>query len=324
MKIGYRVIKTAIGTGLSIAIAYHLGLEFYTTAGMITLLSIKPTKKQSFVSAWERLIACSLGIIMSVLFFHFLGKHPWTITLLLLLLIPALVYLNVRDAIPTSAVVSMHLYTLPGNSIDSDMIANEFALIGIGIAVALLFNLYIPKRDQQLIELQQKIEENFRQIFLELATYLREGDSVWDGREITETAQLIKDAKDKAIAYIENDFSEKGKMYYEYFEMREQQFIILERIIPVISSLHKTDPQGERIAKFLEELASGIHPGNTAEKYLELLHKMKEEFRQAPLPTNQEELEIRAALLFFIGEMKRYLLIKKRLAKKEWSSLIKR
>lgn len=44
-KIGYRTIKTALGATLAIIIAQMLSLEYFSAAGIITILCIQVTKK---------------------------------------------------------------------------------------------------------------------------------------------------------------------------------------------------------------------------------------------------------------------------------------
>ncbi|MEH6853249.1 aromatic acid exporter family protein, partial [Priestia megaterium] len=64
-KIGYRTIKTAVGTSLAIIIAQFFHLEFFVSAGIITILCIQNSKKKSLGSASDRFIACSLSILFS-------------------------------------------------------------------------------------------------------------------------------------------------------------------------------------------------------------------------------------------------------------------
>ncbi|SEM99194.1 aromatic acid exporter family protein [Lihuaxuella thermophila] len=312
MKIGYRTIKTAIGTGLSIGVAQWLGLEFYASAGIITILCIKTTKKRSYRSAWERVFACLIGMVLAAVLFELLGYYPWTMALILLLLIPIDVYLKITEGIITSTVIILHFYTL--KQVNAEIIWNELALIVIGVGFALLVNLYMPNVEKDLKKYQCKIEQNFKKIMNEISNYLREGDSDWDGREIMETAQLLKEAKTLALREMENHPQDKGD-YFRYFEMRERQFEILERILPLVSSLDVCCTQGRIIAGFMDRLADAIHPGNTANIYLEELEEMRKGFKQSPLPTNRQEFETRAALFHFVKEMKRYLMIKRDLAK---------
>jgi uncharacterized membrane protein YgaE (UPF0421/DUF939 family) len=97
--------------------------------------------------------------------------------------------------------------------------------------------------------------------------------------------------------------------------MREKQFELLERMLPIVSSLHLQVPQGEQIADFLEHLSDRIHPGNTAYIFLDKLKEMREEIRKTALPQTREEFEIRASLFYLLNEIERYLFIKHNLGK---------
>ncbi|MBM7646395.1 uncharacterized membrane protein YgaE (UPF0421/DUF939 family) [Scopulibacillus daqui] len=312
-NIGYRTIKTAIGAGIAIGIAQFLGLNFYISAGIITILCIKPTKKASLYSAWQRFIACLLAMLFAVAFFHILGYHPWTITLVLLLFIPSLVKLKAQDAVGTSSVIILQLYSLEQTS--WAIIWNQFQVIVIGIGVALLINWYMPSMERRIKQYRKRIEENFSIILKEFAVYLRKGDSDWAGKEIIETGDILKEAKMLSLKDIENHPFREKDSYYTYFKMREEQFEILERLMPMIASLDKTYKQGEHIADFLERLSQKVSPQNTANLFLEDLRAMRAEFRESPLPKDRKEFEIRSALAHFVNEMEKYLELKSNLQK---------
>ena len=75
-SIGYRTLKTAIGTAIAIAIAQYINLEFYTSAGVLTILCVQPTKKKSLESAYTRLVSALIGMIYVFICFELLGYHP--------------------------------------------------------------------------------------------------------------------------------------------------------------------------------------------------------------------------------------------------------
>lgn len=144
-------------------------------------------------SSWERFVACVVGIIFSSVFFEGIGYHPLTIGLLLLLFIPTVVILKAKDGIVTSIVIILHIFS--AGNVTLNLIINELGLIIIGIGVALLVNLYMPSVDKQLKAYQQEIEILFGNILNEMVHYLRTGDSIWDGREITAVEELLKKRK---------------------------------------------------------------------------------------------------------------------------------
>jgi uncharacterized membrane protein YgaE (UPF0421/DUF939 family) len=310
LKIGYRTAKTAVGAGLSIGIAQALDLQFYASAGILTILCIKKTQKRSLENAWERFLACLIGMLFAAVTFEILGYYPWSMTLLILALIPTIIYAKATQGVITSSVIILHIYTL--HHVNISIILNELALIIIGVGVALVMNLYMPNKERDLLKYQSRIEENLKRILLEFARYLREGESSWSGKEITETAYLLKKAKALALQEIENHMFYEEDYYYRYFKMREKQFDVIRQIMRIVSGIDQPCEQGEAIAQFLEELSEGVHPGNTASKYLKALDELRERFKDTPLPQDRQEFENRAALLHFINELEQYLLIKRR------------
>lgn len=307
-KIGYRTIKTALGTSISIMIAQMLQLDNFVSAGILTILCIKVTKKKSLRASWDRFFACLMAMVFSSLFFEGVAYHPLVIGLLLLFFIPAAVMVKVSDGIVTSSVIILHIYS--AGEVTEELLLNELGIIIVGIGVALVANLYMPSLDTKLKEYRLQIEENFKIIFDEIVIYLRTNESKWDGREITETMELINEAKTLAFRDVENHFLRNDNLYYNYFKMREKQFEIIERVLPSVTSISLTVEQGEMIADFIEELSEHIHPGNTAIQFLEKLYRMRVSFEDMELPKTREEFEARAALLHFVKEMEQYLIIK--------------
>jgi uncharacterized membrane protein YgaE (UPF0421/DUF939 family) len=307
-KIGYRTIKTAVGTALAILIAQFFGLDNFASAGILTILCIQVTKKRSFRTAWHRFVACVLAMPFAALFFEGIAYQPIVIGLMLFFFIPTTVMLKAHEGVVTSSVIILHIYI--AHEISWDLFLNELGVIVIGIGVALIVNLYMPSAEKKLEFYQIRIEENFKQIFTEMVHYLRRGDSDWAGKEITETARFIEEAKTIALHDVENHFLREENIYFQYFKMREKQFEIIELVLPIVTSLTETITQGKIIADFLEELAKNIHPGNTAMIYLEKLMEMKKEFEEMDLPKTRREFEIRAALMQLVNEMERYLILK--------------
>ncbi|MCD7033240.1 aromatic acid exporter family protein [Metabacillus sp. GX 13764] len=307
-RIGYRTIKTALGTALAITLAQLFQLHNFPSAGIITILCIQVTKKRSLQTSWARFLACAIAIVFSFVFFETFGFHPLTIGVMLLFFIPVTVMARVSEGIVTSSVIILHLYA--SKHITMPLILNELALIATGIGVALVMNLYMPSVDKKLKEYQEKIEECFAKIFCEIESFLLNGDYSWDGKEITEAASLLQEAKKLSSQDVENRFNKQGNLYYHYFKMREKQFEILERVLPILTSISITVEQGEMIADFLKDLRTHIHPGNTAHNFLRKLHDMKGTFEEMPLPKTREEFEARAELFHFVKEMEEYLVIK--------------
>lgn len=311
-RIGYRTLKTAIGCGISIELAQLLHLHFFISAGIITILSIKGTKKASLASAWQRFLACMLGTAMAAVFFNIFPRQPLMIVILLLLFIPLAVKMKASEGIVTSSVILLQFYMV--HPITWTFIGEEIAGIIIGIGVALLLNTYMPSLEKDIEKYRKKIDVNFTTILKEFAAFLKENESDWDGKEIIETGDLLKEAQFLSLKDIENRLLQEKGSYYTYFRMRGQQFEILERLMPIISTLDETYDQGKEIGDFLERLSERVSPKNTAPLFLEELRAMRESFRESPLPQDRQEFEVRSALLHFTNEMERYLELKSQLS----------
>lgn len=307
-KIGYRTIKTALGASLAIIIAQMLGLDHFASAGIITILCIQVTKKKSVYASWHRFLACLIAMLYSTLLFQLIAFHPLVIGLILLIFIPTTVAFNVNEGIVTSSVIILHLYG--SGKIDISLLVNETILIVVGVGVALVMNLYMPSVEKKLFAYQERIETNFSAILMGVVRYLRDNDHTWDGREITETTNLLNEAKSLAFRDVENHFLREEDLHYHYFKMREKQFEIIERILPLVTNIPLIVKQSGILADFIEDLAENVHPQNTAIVYLKKLEELETAFKGMELPQTREEFESRAALLQLMKEMERYLLLK--------------
>ncbi|MUK87191.1 aromatic acid exporter family protein [Ornithinibacillus sp. L9] len=308
MKIGYRTIKTAIGTPIAVLIAQLLGVTNFISAGILTILSIQPSRKRSVLSAWHRFFACIIASVLSYLFFEFIGYNTLVLGLMLVLFIPITVFFKITPGIATSSVITLNLYST-GN-ITFSFLMEQYLLIIVGLGVGLLVNLYMPSYDNKLKEKQKKLEHCFRVILLEIALYIRENDSKWDGKEIAQSEEILDEASDLVKLDRENHMLRSKHPYYDYFIMRSKQLELLRKMLPLVTRLPKTDQISLRIANFFEKLADVVHPGNTAIIYLEELHQLKHDFNQFELPKTREEFETRANMFRLLLEIESYLLIK--------------
>lgn len=309
-KIGYRTVKTAAGTALAVWIAQLLHLEFYSSAGILVILCVQNTKRKSLEVSIHRFLACLLSMVFAFFIFESIGYTPLAIGVLLLLFIPSAVMLKIQEGIVTSSVIVFHLYSL--QKITWPIVGNEIAILTVGISVALLINLYMPSVEGELKEYQQKVESNFKTILFEMAAYLRNRESVWNGKELIETETLLERAKEVSFIKLENQFMREADYYYRYFQMRQQQFEILERVMPLVASLSWSYEQAGMVADVIENVGNGIRPESTGVISLRQLQEMREIFREMPLPETREEFETRAKLVQLVYEIEQFLLIKSR------------
>lgn len=307
-SIGYRTMKTAAGVAIAISLAQLLQLDYYVSAGILTILCIQPTKKKSIRAAFSRFVASLIAIAYAFVFFEGIAYHPVILGIMILLFIPALVSLRFSEGFVSSSVILLHIYD--SKNLTVGLFANELTLMAVGFGTALIVNMYMPSIERKLDDYRFELEKLYSAIFREIVVYLRQGDSSWSGKELVDAAELLRKAKALAYQDVENHVTRLENKHYHYFDMREQQFDIIERILPKITALPVMIGHSDLVADFLEELGENVHSGNTAYRYIEKLDAVKASFANMPLPKDHETFLAMASLYQVIQEMEKYLEIK--------------
>ncbi|WP_217586654.1 aromatic acid exporter family protein [Lentibacillus saliphilus] len=319
MRIGYRTIKTALGTAIAISIAQGLDVSNFVTAGILTILCIQPSRKRSVTSAWDRFLACILIALFSMVFFEILGYTPLVVGLLLTVFIPITVWLKITPGIVTSSVIMLNLYA--SGEISIAFLLDQFILILIGIGTALLLNLYMPSLDRKLDRQQEKLEAHFQIILKEISLYIRNNNEDWDGKELQASDEILTEAMRLVEIDKENHLLRSHHPYYDYFTMRKRQLQTLRNMLPLVTKLSVEEPISLEIAQFFERLSESVHPGNTAIVFLDELSAIKQSFNDEALPATREEFETRANLYRMLYEIEQYLTYKHRYKKTDIESV---
>lgn len=307
-SIGYRTLKTAIGAALAIALASYFSLDYYVSAGILTILCVQQTRKKSLHAVYTRFVASIVGMLFGYMFFEGIAYHPIVLAIMLLVFIPTLVSLRVSAGFVSSAVIILHLFD--AKNFTFALLQNELALMAIGFGTGLAVNMYMGDITKELERYRLRIEALYATIFKEIAKYLRDGDSLWDGKELLEAEKMLAQAKALAYKDVENHLTRRENDYYKYFDMREKQLEIIERVLPKITTLPVIVQEAQLVANFLDELSQNVHSGNTASLYRSQLDAVRRDFAKLPLPKNHNQFLAQAALYQFIEEMDVYLAIK--------------
>jgi len=307
---GIRVIKTAIAVWASIALASVLGIQSPLSAGLLAILGIDVTKKKGLRTSFQRIAASLISLVLSSLLLGVIGFKVWVLSLCILILYPVLSRLGLKDGVVTSSVVMFHVYLAGGISIDQ--LLNEVALLLVGLGTATIINIvYMPREDRQLTDIKSKLEGLYSQIFVQIATHLKEPDYVWNGSELLEAQDVIRHGLQTAERSQENALFQEQSLWTAYFLMRKQQLESIDRMIQLVAQVYQTLPHGELLASVFEGLSEDVkvdyYTGN-AEK---ALTSLESGFRQMPLPVSREEFEVRSALLQLMMELKAYLAVAK-------------
>lgn len=305
MKIGFRTLKTAIGVALSVFIAQSLGLQYFTAAGILTLLCIQKSRKQSFQAALSRLFACLISLFASTLLFEAIGYGAYTFLVLLLFFIPLTVSLGIHQGIASSIVIVMHVYM--HGQWEWSFFLNEICVILIGLGVALAVNWYMPSIDKELNRHKDQVDGLIAAILKEISLYLKEGQTSWDGNELLLLGDTLRKASELAVLDDENSLHRKDNSYRHYFGLKRRQYEILDRMLPAVSGISIQMEQGHRIGELIEEMNAHMSGGIPSPHLGEKLRSIREFHKLLPMPVTRDEFENRASLYAVANELERFI-----------------
>ena len=171
MKYVYNLaVKMSISATISLMLANLLKLQFSAVAAVIAILSIQDTRKKALIVGRNRIIACIIAILLSVLIYSFVGQNSMTFAIFLLIFIPITSRVNISEGMVPAVVLSTHL--LVADPINLYWIVNEILIMLIGIAVASIANLFMPSLQYKFYEDKEYIEKSYKVILSKIAKSL--------------------------------------------------------------------------------------------------------------------------------------------------------
>lgn len=299
-------LKLSVGCVLSIVIAYELGVRYSPTAGVITVLSIQKYKLETIQTAWKRLLAFCLALLIAGVSFSTLGFTSLGFGVFLFVFVFLCISLEWEIALSISVVLITHL--LEQGEMSKEVLVNEFAVFGIGAGMGILMNLHLKRNVQILHKYINGMDGEFDKILLHMAKRLGnpELDETNHGR-FKRLGIQIRRAEETAWANHQNSIRFSADKYMSYIRARRQQSEVLYEMEKRMGQLDMTPVQAERIRLFLERLAGSGREKSQTESLKEELRGLFEQMRMEKLPVSREEFESRAVLFVFMLHLKELL-----------------
>lgn len=311
-KMILKALKIAVGSCAAIAAAQFFRLQYATSAGIITLLTVQNTRKDTIQLTIERLWSFLLSILLIFVCFHFPGSAGWVnYGVYILLMVVSCYYFDWANTISVNAVMGTHYLMTPDYSLDFAL--SELFLVLIGTGVALAMNWKMPSYLKAIREDMRKIEDDIQQVLRELAHYMegyRSGEHVWFDLDMVE-AHLHR-GLERAHEQAHNTMSEADLYYIEYMEMRLQQCAMLQNLRSHVHRLQDMPRQGAMVSRYLKYLAQYVHEENIPDEQIKKLQQVMDQMKTEALPKTREEFENRAVLYHVLMDLEEFLLIKQR------------
>jgi uncharacterized membrane protein YgaE (UPF0421/DUF939 family) len=304
-----KILKIAFGSALAIIFANLLGLEYSTAAGIITLLTIQDTAKETIVVSMKRILAFVIATFLSLVIFNLVGYHAISFGVFLLLFVWSCYTFQLKDAIAMNAVLTTH-YLLAGN-ITVSLIFNEFGLLLIGAFLGTLLNLFMPNDEKHIKQTQDVLEEDLRKVLARMSEYIvKESKADYNGTCFVVLEEHIQNGIQYAYSNMNNKFLQETQYFMDYMQMRKQQCQVLKNIYDKIIALKDIPMQTEEIATFINHISTSLHETNNAKELLDECNDLFLKFQESKLPSTRSEFESRAVLYMLLKDFEYFLKIK--------------
>lgn len=305
-----KVLKLSLGSILAIIIASFFKLQYSTVAGVITLLVVKDTKKETLKGAFGKLFGFVLCTVYSYICFNLLGYNLFAFSLYILIIIGTCFVLNIRYVIAMCVVISSH-YLLQ-SSMSIYWILNETGLFIIGAGIGIIINMYMPSNFNKIYLGQQKLQEQVSLILMDIADIISNPDKNLSFQDnLDELNKLIKNSTKDAYENINNNLLSDTKYFLEHMEIIKSQRDILNNLYTLVSQLNYVPSQGYIVSEFINKVGNTSFEANTVTNLLSDLNRISNDMKTQPLPKDREEFENRAILFLCLTELKKYLVNRK-------------
>lgn len=305
-----KVIKIAAGAGLAIGLASFVGLKYSASAGIITLLSIQNTRKETIQIVCLRLVSFVVSLILAAGSFCVFGYTPLAVGCFLLFYASFCMRFQMEAGLSVNAVLMTHF--LAEKTMAFPWIWNETMLLLIGGGLGILLNLYMPEKKTQIKAMQLQIEGQMKEILGGMSRFLSGKSAECRlSSTISDLAATLAAGEKDAYEEMQNHLLSETRYYLRYMNMRRVQTDVLKRMEKQLNNLRNLPYQAVQVAELLDRIQDSFHEHNNAIELLRQLETCMQDMRKQPLPESREEFESRAILYQFLLETEEFLMIKK-------------
>lgn len=306
----FNALKIAVAAILAITIAEMLGLNYSISAGVVAILSVAPTKKETIKTAASRFIAYVVAIILSAIFYYLIGVNLVAFFVYLTTYSIICQHLGWGNSTAVNSVLVSHFLT--EGVVNIATITNETLIFVVGVCFGIIVNLHLRKDKDYIKHMETETDEQIKQILYRMSQRIIDNNlENYTGECFKKLDTSMQKAKNIAHENFMNQFSNKDTHDIEYISMREKQLHVLYSIYKRVSVIHTKPITAQHISVFLEEVSNAYNKENTVDDLLEKFYELHAELKESPLPIERSEFEDRAELYVMMRDIEEFLVIKK-------------
>lgn len=313
MSVLQRTIRITLSSLLANLVAFLIGLQNPYATGIIAILAVLNTRKETMQRAKEYSISTVLAFSIATVIFLVFGFSIYSFAVYLAIYVPLAYFLKVDAGIAPCSVLVTHF--LIAESVSWQWQINGLSIMAIGLFFALLANLWIPSHTKELEEHVEEIEKQMSLVLFLLEKRLLEDNTRKDRikRELQDLCAVIIEIENLALIEFENrQFRSTADDYYiKYAQMRKRQYEILKRISEMLNEVIPHTEENKILASMFGETAEQLDESNTGLELLAYISDLYRVFRDSKLPKTREEFESRAILYNILVDFERFLELKR-------------
>ncbi len=306
-----RATKIGVGSTLAVFLGSILGLQYATTAGVVTLLTIRNTKKGTLEVSMNRLLSFVVSMLFIMAISYFISDIILGFGLYMMCLVLFSYFFKWEDSVSVNAVIGTHIFWLEA-SVTASFILNEFCLVLIGTGMAVLVNnLYMLDNIEEIKADTKYIEGELREILISMANHLQNKQILsQDKTHIDQLIHHIDVAMDKSYENMGNTSNELSKYYLEYLNMRKSQCNVLFHFYRALIGIQTDCSEMKELAHILNEMAEAIHRTVGIRGMVVELEEFIAHMKTQQLPKTNEEFIAKAQIFYILEELEEILRLK--------------
>lgn len=303
-------IKTFIASVLAIMLAKKLNLDFAVSAGIVAILSVQLTKKETLKTALSRFYAFIAALFISFICFSLFGFTSLSFFIYLLFFILLCYFCKWNSAMAMDSVLISHFLSF--GEIGFHEIRNEVLLFVIGVGLGIFSNLFLHKKTDYMEKLKNEADIQIKQILHRMSIRIMNPSlEEYDGRCFARLDEAIFEAETVAKENYDNQLKKDDVFDLKYIAMRKKQKNVLLEIYKCIIEINIVPHTAWVVSEFLEKISIEYEKDNDVHSLLNELEHIHAEMKKMPLPQKRDEFEARAFLFIILKRLKEFLLLKK-------------
>jgi uncharacterized membrane protein YgaE (UPF0421/DUF939 family) len=305
----FNALKLCVAVILGISLASLLNLEYQTSAGIVAILTILRTKRETIKTAVGRALAFAMALLISFVCFYFFGLTIEAFLLFFIIYIFVCHLMNWTYAITLNAVLVSHFVT--SGRLDGAAVLNEVLIFLIGVSVGIVLNLHLRKNVHHFEKMKKETDAHIIRILERMSRRMENHDMTdYNGKCFEELSGILRDTKNMAEFNYNNQFNKYDLHDLEYIAMRERQCVVLYEMYSLIRHLETTPSTTHKVSEFLDMLSHVLDETNDGEELMRRFKEMDAYMKAQPLPAQRQEFEDRARLFCFMRNMEHFIQIK--------------